>query len=56
MQMASRVDQLSFFQEADEPEAKERTNSCEGVPQSSSQFFEPLEIGEDSDAGVGGAL
>jgi len=51
MQMASRVDQLSFFQEADEPEAKERTNSCEDVHQSSQ--FEPLEIGEDSGERVG---
>ena len=46
MQMASRVDQLSFFEEADEPEAKERTNSCEDVHQTSQ--FEPLEIGEDA--------
>ena len=44
--MASRVDQLSFFEADDEPEAKERTNSCEDVHQSSQ--FEPLEIGEDS--------
>jgi len=29
MQMASKVDQMSFFDEADEPEGKERTNSCQ---------------------------
>ena len=51
MQMASRVDQLRFFDEADEPEAKERTNSCEDILKNSQ--FEPLEIREDSGERIG---
>ena len=38
MQMASKVDQMSFFDEADEPEGKERTNSC----QDGDLHYEPL--------------
>ena len=44
MQLASQVDKLSFFKDEDEPELKERTNSCEDVHQSSQ--YEPLDSGE----------
>ena len=49
MQLASRVDQLSFFQDDNEPEAKERTNSCEGIHHKSSQY-EPLDSGVECGA------
>ena len=48
MQLASQVDKLSFFKDEDEPELKERTNSCEDVHQGSQ--YEPLDSGERAGA------
>ena len=50
MQMASKVDQMSFFDEADEPEGKERTNSCQD---GDSFHYEPL---GGSKGGIQGGL